>query len=74
MSLSSEGLDDSPWLYIVLMSVIFKIQVHLTTSSLLCQLARNLTVQQAQITGLQTTLSSVFSRHFHFSHSFSLVD
>jgi len=43
MSLAGEGSNDGPWLYVVFMSVIFKVQVHLATSSLLDQLSRNLT-------------------------------
>lgn len=54
MSFSSEGSDDSPWLYIVLVSMIFKIQVDLTASSLLDQLTRNLSVTQTPVHGRMT--------------------
>jgi len=49
VSLSGEGSDDGPWLYVVFVSVIFQVQVHFTATSLLDQLTRNLAITTVHI-------------------------
>jgi len=55
MSFASKGSNDGPWLYVIFMSVIFEVEVHLAASSLLDQLVRNLTGKDTPQTGSRRT-------------------
>ena len=66
MSFPSKGSNDCPWLYVVFMSVIFEVQVHLATSSLLDQLLRNLTGKQAPQTGSASDKSQVIQQQYSY--------